>query len=81
MSDDLNIIVVDWSVYAGQSYSNAVGAVPSVGFTLATLISNLEQARRLDANRLHIVGFNLGAHAAGFTGRFLGGQVARITGK
>ncbi|XP_072938873.1 pancreatic lipase-related protein 2-like [Epargyreus clarus] len=80
VANDINIIVVDWSVYASQSYSNAVGAVPSIAMFLATLITNLVGNSRVALNRLHIVGFNLGAHVAGFTGRTLGGGVARITG-
>lgn len=81
MSEDVSVIVVDWSTYAGQRYSNAVNAVPSVGVALAEFIELLVFHGFVSLERLHLVGFNLGAHVIGFTGRRLGGQVARITGK
>lgn len=80
-SDDVAVIVVDWSTFAGQRYSNAVNAVPSVGVALAEFIQLLVATQQVSLDRLHLVGFNLGAHVIGFTGRHLGGQVARITGK
>ncbi|XP_032515199.2 lipase member I-like [Danaus plexippus] len=79
-SEDLDVIVVDWSVYASQSYSNAVNAVPSVGENLAGLINELVRNGVVELSTLHMVGFDLGAHVAGFAGRLLDGQVARITG-
>lgn len=79
-SGDVAVIAVDWSTYAGQSYSNAVNAVPSVGVALAQFIQMLVGTNQVSLERLHLVGFNLGAHIVGFTGRNLGGQVARITG-
>lgn len=79
-SEDLDVIVVDWSVYASQSYSNAVNAVPSVGENLAGLINELVRNGVVELSTLHLVGFDLGAHVAGFAGRLLDGQVARITG-
>nr|XP_034827082.1 lipase member H-B-like [Maniola hyperantus] len=79
-SEDMNVIVVDWSVYAGQSYSNAVGAVPSVGTALARLIQQLIDQSVVTLDTLHLIGFDLGAHVVGFTGRALDGKVARITG-
>ncbi|XP_049868449.1 lipase member I-like [Pectinophora gossypiella] len=79
-SEDVTVIVVDWSTYAGQSYSNAVNAVPSVGVAIADMIRLLVTYNRISLDRLHLVGFDLGAHVVGFTGRSLNGQVARITG-
>lgn len=77
----MNVIVMDWSVFAGQSYSNAVGAVPSVGRSLADLVRELVNNSVVTLDTLHLIGFDLGAHVVGFTGRSLGGQVARITGE
>lgn len=79
-SDDVSVIVVDWSTYAGQRYNNAVNAVPSVGVALAEFIQILVGMNQVSLDRLHLVGFDLGAHVIGFTGRTLSGQVARITG-
>ncbi|XP_022113679.2 lipase member H-B [Pieris rapae] len=77
---DTNVIVVDWSQYSLQSYSNAVSAVPGVGTAVAELINNLIEANITTLSDVHLVGFNLGAHVAGYAGRTLNGQVARITG-
>ncbi|KAG6458451.1 hypothetical protein O3G_MSEX010868 [Manduca sexta] len=85
-SEKVNVIVVDWSVYASLSYANAVVAVPSVGIAIARVLSLLEAAspQQINFNRVHLVGFGLGAHAAGFAGRELqqtyNKRVARITG-
>lgn len=78
---DLNVIVLDWSVFASQSYSVAAGAVPSVGTYLGDLINNLVTAGVVNLETLHLVGFDLGAHVVGFAGRRVNGTVARITGK
>ncbi|XP_034827084.1 lipase member I-like [Maniola hyperantus] len=79
-SEELNVIVVDWSVYASKSYSTAVGAVPSVATALAQVIEQLVLQSAITLDTLHLIGFDLGAHVVGFTGRALDGKVARITG-
>ncbi|CAG4948942.1 unnamed protein product [Colias eurytheme] len=79
-NEDVNVIVVDWSQYSLQSYSNAVSAVPSVGTSLAEVIEQLVQANIATLDTIHMVGFDLGAHVVGYAGRSLGGEVARITG-
>ncbi|CAH2228409.1 jg27761, partial [Pararge aegeria aegeria] len=79
VSLDLNVVVVDWSVYASQSYSNAVGAVPSVGKDLAGLINQLVNNSAVTLDTLHLIGFDLGAHVVGFAGRALEHKAARIT--
>ncbi|XP_045768674.1 lipase member H-B-like [Maniola jurtina] len=79
-SEDMNVIVVDWSVYASQSYNNAVGAVSIVGTALAQVIQELVRQSAVTLDTLHLIGFDLGAHVVGFTGRALDGEVARITG-
>ncbi|CAG4948946.1 unnamed protein product [Colias eurytheme] len=78
--EDAEVIVVDWSQYSLQSYTNAVNAVPSVGAYLGSLISQLVEAGVAAYGSIHIVGFGLGAHVAGYAGRGVNGQVARITG-
>ncbi|XP_023937064.2 lipase member H-like [Bicyclus anynana] len=79
-SEDFNIIVLDWSVYAGQSYTNAVNSVPDVGRALGKLINELVTREIVSLSRLHLIGFDLGAHVMAFAGRELNGNVARITG-
>ncbi|XP_068632523.1 lipoprotein lipase [Battus philenor] len=77
---DVNVISVDWSSLAGQSYNNAYFAVPTVGESIANFIIMLENYVKVDLSRLHLIGFDLGAHAVGIAGRQLQGQIARITG-
>lgn len=79
-SEDVNLILVDWSVFAGQSYSNAVSAVPSIGRDIAAYLSTLSLSGVTPAT-IHLVGFNLGAHIAGWVGRSITDTVARITGE
>ncbi|XP_038214609.1 lipase member H-B-like [Zerene cesonia] len=78
--EDADVIIVDWSQYSLQSYSNAVNAVPSVGTYLGLLINQLVEAGVATLDTIHIVGFGLGAHVAGYAGRGVNGHVARITG-
>ncbi|XP_026495427.2 pancreatic lipase-related protein 2-like [Vanessa tameamea] len=79
-SENINVIVVDWSTFASQTYSVAAGAVPSVGAGLANVITALVNSSVTALETLHLVGFDLGAHVVGFAGRNLDGKVARITG-
>ncbi|XP_053613003.1 inactive pancreatic lipase-related protein 1-like [Plodia interpunctella] len=74
-SEDVNVIVVDWSIYASMTYAQAQAAVLSVAQYLANALRNND----VPPGSLHLVGFNLGAHIAGIAGRLIGG-VARVTG-
>ncbi|KAM3963628.1 pancreatic lipase-related protein 2-like [Aphomia sociella] len=74
-SEPVNVIVVDWSTYASGSYSTASNYVRVVASDLAELL----QVQIQVFDTLHLVGFNLGAHIVGLTGRFFNGNVAQIT--
>ncbi|KAJ0178604.1 hypothetical protein K1T71_005379 [Dendrolimus kikuchii] len=79
--EDVNVIVVDWSVFAGQAYASAVIQVPQVGRALAQYITEVMMGiDDFTLSKVHFVGFGLGAHIAGVAGRQLGGQVQKITG-
>ncbi|CAH1646542.1 unnamed protein product [Spodoptera littoralis] len=78
-----NVIVVDWSTEANQGYASARQAVPLVAEHLANFTNWLEYEARLIRSTLHLVGFDLGAHIVGQTGRRLDqgfGRIGRITG-
>ncbi|XP_026752077.2 pancreatic lipase-related protein 2-like [Galleria mellonella] len=82
--ENVNVIVVDWSVYARLSYSRADNYVREIAQDLSNLlISQYETfGGGVAPEKLHLVGFNLGAHIVGQTGRYLrsfGNSVARIT--
>lgn len=69
-------------MYAGQSYRNAAAAVSSVGAHLGDFIRRvLVPFNQFSLSNLHLVGFNLGAHVAGFAARQFPSQIGRITGK
>lgn len=81
LQEDCIVICVDWE--AGASLPNYVRAAANtrlIGKQLSFLMKNLEEHKKLDLNRVHIIGFSLGAHVSGFAGSELPG-LRRITGK
>ncbi|KAK0176742.1 hypothetical protein PV328_000849 [Microctonus aethiopoides] len=73
---DCNIVCVDWS--PGSAIPNYVRAAANtrlVGRQLAKLVRNLN----VSLDKVHMIGFSLGAHVAGFAGAELK-NVSRITG-
>lgn len=67
---DFNVIFVDWSL--GSSTINYIAArnrVNLVGPLIAQYIDFLHENGALDFNRLTLIGFSLGAHIAGLTGK------------
>ncbi|CAB3234225.1 unnamed protein product [Arctia plantaginis] len=82
-ADDYNFIAVDWSrLIAFPWYITAVRNTRYMGRQLANFIQFLNE-NGFPASSVHIVGFSLGAEAAGFAGKQLrsrGLLVGRITG-
>ena len=86
--EDCNVILVDWSEGAkGPNYLQAAGNTRLVGAQTAELIRFLisSSPRSVGSiDRFYIVGFSLGAQAAGYAGSYLkdqGMKLGRITGK
>ena len=86
--EDCNVVLVDWSEGAkGPNYLQAAGNTRLVGAQTAELIrfmisSSPGSVGSID--RFYIVGFSLGAQAAGYAGSYLkdkGMKLGRITGK
>ncbi|OXA56889.1 Phospholipase A1 member A [Folsomia candida] len=73
---DLNVILVDWVQARRYSYTVAARVTEYVGVMCARLVRELDA----DLSLLHVVGFGLGAHAAGIMGSELNGKISRITG-
>ena len=70
-------VCVDWGPgSAVPNYVRAAANTRLVGRQLAHLVRNLE----VPLDKVHLIGFSLGAHVAGFAGAELG-NVSRITGK
>ncbi|OAD60287.1 Pancreatic lipase-related protein 1 [Eufriesea mexicana] len=73
---ECNIVCVDWGPgSAVPNYVRAAANTRLVGRQLAKLVRSLN----VPLERIHLIGFSLGAHVAGFAGAELG-NVSRITG-
>lgn len=77
------MIFVDWEKgAAGPGYALAAANTQLIGRQLAILISEMV-ALNSDQEKIHMIGFSLGAHVAGFAGKALkliDIRVGRITG-
>ncbi|KAK9303436.1 hypothetical protein QLX08_004916 [Tetragonisca angustula] len=73
---ECNIVCVDWGPgSAVPNYVRAAANTRLVGRQLAKLVRSLN----VPLEKVHLIGFSLGAHVAGFAGAELG-NVSRITG-
>ncbi|RZF32030.1 hypothetical protein LSTR_LSTR007108 [Laodelphax striatellus] len=81
--ENCNVILVDWEKgAAGPSYAVAAANTQLVGRQLALLLSDMTSLGT-QATHIHVIGFSLGAHIAGFAGRAIqqrGMLLGRITG-
>lgn len=81
--ENANIVLVDWQKgAAGPSYISAASNTQLVGRQLALLLMDMI-SMGLDPSNVHIIGFSLGAHIAGYAGRAIQKKkqkVGRITG-
>ncbi|XP_006258374.2 endothelial lipase [Alligator mississippiensis] len=77
---DANVVVVDWLVLAHQLYTDAVNNTKVVGQRTAKLLNWLQEKQYLQFENVHLIGYSLGAHVAGYVGNYAAGTVGRITG-
>uniref|UniRef100_A0AAZ3QJ44 triacylglycerol lipase n=1 Tax=Oncorhynchus tshawytscha TaxID=74940 RepID=A0AAZ3QJ44_ONCTS len=77
---DANVIVVDWLHTAQNQYPVAAQDTKMVGQEIAHFIDWLEEATNIPLDNLHLIGYSLGAHVAGFAGSHASNKVGRITG-
>ncbi|XP_028161532.1 pancreatic lipase-related protein 2-like [Ostrinia furnacalis] len=75
-----NVIAVDWRSLAVSGYVTATRGVPEAGRQLGRFLAFLNKVANAPYEKMHLVGFSLGAHLVGNAGRELGGKVARVTG-
>ncbi|XP_055845819.1 hepatic triacylglycerol lipase [Episyrphus balteatus] len=78
--ENINVCIVDWGVLAQQNYMSVASNVFDVGLTVASVIESLESTELFYRTNITLTGYSLGAHAAGFAGQRLGGQVDHIIG-
>jgi len=71
---NVNVIVVDWSVGAGNAnYITSRNFVGPVGAHCGDFINNMVGAGLITANHVSCAGHSLGAHVCGFVGKSVGG--------
>ncbi|XP_073493068.1 lipoprotein lipase [Phyllobates terribilis] len=75
-----NVIVVDWLQRAQQHYPVSAGYTQLVGQDVASFIDWMEETFNYPLDNIHILGYSLGAHAAGVAGSLTTNKVNRITG-
>lgn len=88
---DTNVIIVDWTVYAADTiyYPTAAANTFYAGKQVADFLALLQRRNNWSYadyfEKMHIIGFSLGAHVAGVAGRVFFNDysllVGRITGK
>ncbi|CAJ1060492.1 lipoprotein lipase [Xyrichtys novacula] len=75
-----NVIVVDWLVRASQHYPTSAAYTKLVGRDVAKFVSWLQKELQLPWDRIHLLGYSLGAHVAGVAGDLTDHKISRITG-
>ncbi|XP_061673936.1 endothelial lipase [Syngnathoides biaculeatus] len=77
---EANVVVVDWMSMAQRVYPDAVNYTHTVGRDIATLLDWLQDELHLPLEKVHLIGYSLGAHVAGYAGTHVRGSLGRITG-
>ncbi|KAI4829127.1 hypothetical protein KUCAC02_023188 [Chaenocephalus aceratus] len=75
-----NVIVVDWLTRANQHYPTSAAYTKLVGRDVAKFVSWIQKELQLPWERLHLLGYSLGAHVAGIAGDLTDHRISRITG-
>ncbi|XP_013766585.1 lipoprotein lipase [Pundamilia nyererei] len=75
-----NVIVVDWLNSAQNHYVVAAQKTKAVGQEIAQFIDWIEETTNMPLENIHLIGYSLGAHVAGFAGSHATNKVGRITG-
>ncbi|XP_056179493.1 endothelial lipase [Falco biarmicus] len=77
---DANVVVADWLSLAHQLYTDAVNNTEIAGRSIARLLDWLQENPLFQLENVHLIGYSLGAHVAGFAGNHVHGTIGRITG-
>ncbi|XP_059473839.1 lipase member I-like isoform X2 [Neocloeon triangulifer] len=76
---DCNVVSVDWSVAAqGPLYNEARANAAATGEHVGAMYAYLDGLGQ-GVDGVHCVGFSLGAHVCGFSGKAVGGALGRVT--
>lgn len=79
---DYNVFLVDWSQLAATPwYYTAASNTEPVAKHTATMLDHLSRSTGADLQDFHLIGFSLGAHVVGLTGKKVKtGRIRKITG-
>ncbi|XP_076009569.1 lipoprotein lipase [Genypterus blacodes] len=75
-----NVIVVDWLSRANQHYTTSAAYTKLVGLDVAKFVTWLQNELGMPWERIHLLGYSLGAHVAGVAGGLTDHKISRITG-
>ncbi|XP_068599311.1 lipoprotein lipase [Brachionichthys hirsutus] len=75
-----NVIVVDWLTRASQHYPTSAAYTRLVGRDIAKFVTWMQNELNFPWDRIHLLGYSLGAHAAGVAGDLTDHKISRITG-
>ncbi|KAL4000390.1 transmembrane protease serine 9 [Sarotherodon galilaeus] len=75
-----NVIVVDWLTRANQHYPTSAAYTKLVGRDVAKFVTWIQNELQLPWDRVHLLGYSLGAHVAGIAGDLTDHKISRITG-
>ncbi|MED6232505.1 hypothetical protein ATANTOWER_031395 [Ataeniobius toweri] len=78
--NEANVVIVDWIPLAQQLYPDAVNHTLTVGLDIANMLDWLQEELQLPLENVHLIGYSLGAHVAGYAGTYVKGTLGRITG-
>ena len=77
---DFNVILVDYGERNYIAYEISVANARLVGVDVARLIRYFVKKKGSNYDDIHIIGYSLGAHIAGYAGEKFKGKIGRITG-
>lgn len=79
-SQDINIIVADWSKVAKGEYLVVKSQISKVSEYIGDFVTNFTKTLGYPVSNIKLVGHSLGAHIAGFIGKHFKGSINQIVG-